>query len=68
MKLSLTWSLTLGGAESCALDGRSSMSNGGRFEGSMSAGFSIELERYAEVKCRGDTMVPISLETTTTVY
>ena len=44
MKSSLTWSLTLGGAESCALDGRSSISNGGRFEGYTAAGFSIEKE------------------------
>ena len=29
------------------------MSNGGRFESSMAAGFSIESEEYAEEKCRG---------------
>ena len=44
MKSSLTWSLILGGAESCVLDGRSSMSNGGRSGGSVAAGFSIESE------------------------
>ena len=61
MKSYLTWLLTLGGAESCGLDGRSSMSNGGRFEGSMAAGFSIESDKewYAEDKCRGVIMEPI---------
>ena len=55
MKSNLTWSLTLGSAESCAIDGRSPMSNGGRSGGSMAAGFSIvsDEERYAEDKCRG---------------
>ena len=42
MKFNLTWSLTLGDAESCALDGRPSISNGGRSGGSTAAGFSIE--------------------------
>ena len=39
MNSNLTWSLTLGGAELCALDGRSPMSNGGRSGGSTAAGF-----------------------------
>ena len=44
------------------------MSNGGRSGGSMAAGISKESdeERYAEDKCRGVIMVPISLEITTT--
>ena len=65
MKSSLTWSLILGGAELCALDGRSSISNGGRSGGSMAAGFSLESEeQYAEDKHRGVIMEPISLEHT----
>ena len=44
MKTNLTWLLTLGGAESCDLDGRSSMSNGGRSGGSTAAGFSKQSE------------------------
>ena len=40
------------------------MSNGGRSEGYMAAGFFIESERYPEDKCRRVVMDHISLEIT----
>ena len=55
MKSNLTWLLTLGGAESCNLDGKSSMSNGRRSGGSMAAGFSIEKEEELKKSIEGSS-------------